>query len=160
MSNGFKLGMLGDLLLDTASYDSPTWIHADQAKDVNVNIEDGEVDLNSRVSIFELVAQGKRKISLEFDYTYYVGNAVCLALLTAFWNKTPVDMAALDGPIADNTSRGFRIPGCVISSNKGEALTEGQKISFVIKPTLWIGTQRDPTPIKSDGANLSTWDFT
>jgi hypothetical protein len=156
---GFKVGMAGDLIYsDSGDYDTQSWNIVKKAKDVNVALENGEVELNSRDSVFELSGLALKKLGIEWDMIWYSGNAFARYLLAAMWNGTIVDFATLDGKLVTPGSTGFRVVGYIFSANGSQKLVDGQTYSFSVKPTM-TEPQIDPTPVISDGTSLSLWDF-
>jgi hypothetical protein len=155
----YKLGFRGRLYYNSATYNSPTWVLCDIAKDVSIPLEDDDVELDSRLSDFHMSAGGLRKMGIEWSMIYDPTNTSVKGLVGKMWNRTNVDMLALDGAYTVSGNCGWRMVGALSMANKDEKLTEGQLYTFSLKPT-WESTQRDPVPVKADGnANIPVWDF-
>lgn len=134
-----SLGHKAKLYINTASNASPVWAELERAIDVSTPLSKAEVDVSRRGSNWKLVKGALKEGSIEFGYRYLAGadgtDADYEDLLDSFANNTPLQFAAMDGPIAGDGARGFKAYCEVMELPHDEPLTDGQVVNVVAKPT-------------------------
>lgn len=123
------------LYYNTGSYASPTWSEIDNVKDLTLSQDKGEVDLTTRASGgYEETGDGLISISVEFSMLYDTAEAYFGALEQAFTNKTAVEFAVMDGPIATTGSEGLRATCMVKTFSRNESLGDALMMDIVLRP--------------------------
>ncbi len=131
-----RLGMEGKLYYNAGDYATPDWKELKNAKDVTLNLEKGEADVTTRGNAGWKATVGTLKEgSIEFEMVWDTEDAGFTALQNAWFGDTPVEMAVMDGPIAQTGSQGLRATMSVISFSRKEPLEEAMSVSVTIKPT-------------------------
>lgn len=111
MAETVKYGFRGKLYFNTGSYNSPTWTEVKRVKEVKVGAAFDKEDATTRMGngikqsepvLLDLGLTGKVR-SDEGD------TAGFLAMETAFLGRAEIDVLMLDGPIATDGSRGYRV---------------------------------------------------
>lgn len=133
---GIKLGMEAVLHRNTGSYASPTWVDMPNCKDVTLNLESGEADVTTRANAgWRAVVSTLKEGSVEFELIWDTTDPTFLALQSAFFNNTPIELAVMDGPIATSGSQGLRATCSVLNFSRSEPLEEAISASISAKPT-------------------------
>ncbi len=131
-----RLGMEGKLYYNAGDYATPDWKELKNAKDVTLNLEKGEADVTTRGNAGWKATVGTLKEgSIEFEMVWDTEDAGFTALQDAWFGDTPVEMAVMDGPIAQTGSQGLRATMSVMSFSRKEPLEEAMSVSVTIKPT-------------------------
>jgi hypothetical protein len=118
-----KLGLDAKLFRNTGTFASATWNEITNVRDVTLNLEAGEADVTTRGN------NGWRATvwdSADDDFT---------SIRDAFLNKTPIEMAVMDGPMTSPGSQGLRASFMVTSFSRNEPLEEAITVSVTAKPT-------------------------
>jgi hypothetical protein len=106
-------------------------------QDVSIPVTKGEADITTRGNNGWRAILGTLKdVSVDLNMVYDTADTLQIALLKAWIGNTSVAVALLDGDKATVGSRGLWADWQVVGCNKEEALEDGQKIVFTIKPTL------------------------
>ncbi len=117
------------------TYASPTWSEITLAKDVTLNLEKSDVDVTTRGSGgFTEYADGLIDASVEFSMLYDTADSAFSAFESAFFNKTSVDMAIMDGDVSTTGSEGLRAIMMVGSFTRNETLGEALMVDISLKP--------------------------
>jgi hypothetical protein len=133
---GVRLGLDAKLYRNTADYASPVWVELGNAKDVTLNLEKGEADVTTRANQGWRATVGTLKDgSIEFEMVWDTGDPGFSAIKDAYFNDTPIEMAAMDGDIAASGSQGLRASFSVINFTRNEPLEEALNVSVSLKPT-------------------------
>jgi hypothetical protein len=131
-----KIGLEMKLYRNTGTYESPTWTEMTNVRDVTLNLEKGEADVTTRGSGGFRATKGTLKdASLEFESVYDPDDADYVALETAYFNDTALDVAVADGDIAVSGTKYIRAEMEVFSFSRSEPLEEGVTVSVSMKPT-------------------------
>jgi hypothetical protein len=131
-----KLGLDCKMYRNTGTYASPVWDEITNIRDVTLNLETGEADSSRRGGngfrerLATLIDGG-----VDFEMVWETGDTDFTALRTAFFAKTPVEFAIMDGPVATAGTQGLRATMQVFNFSRNEPLGETVKASVSIKPT-------------------------
>ena len=110
-------------------------IEMGNARDVTLNLEQGEADVTTRSnSGWRATEPTLKEGSVEFEMIYDPADAGFTKVLGAWLNRTPIAMAILDGAKDLAGVMGLWADFKVISFTKSEPLEEGQTVSVTIKP--------------------------
>lgn len=133
---GVRLGLDAKLYRNTGDYVAPVWAEFGNAKDVTLNLEKGEADVTTRANAGWRATVGTLKDgSIEFEMVWDTGDAGFAAIKDAYFNDTPIEMAAMDGDIAASGSEGLRASFSVTNFTRNEPLEEAITVSVTLKPT-------------------------
>ena len=133
---GAKLGMEAKLYRNTGTYEAPTWVELTNVKDLTLNLEKGEADVTTRANAgWKATAATLKEGSIEFEMVWDTADAGFTAIKDAWFNNATIEMAVLDGPIAQAGSQGLRASFAVINFSRKEPLEEAITVSVTIKPT-------------------------
>lgn len=106
------------------------------AKDVTLNLEQGEADVTTRSNGGWRATEPTLKDgTIEFEMQYDPADAGFTKVLSAWLNRTTIAMAALDQAKDVAGAMGLWADFKVIGFQKSEPLEEGQTVSVTIKPT-------------------------
>jgi len=123
------------LYKNSASYETPTWGLLDIVSNVKLNCEYGEGDSTNRAGGgVETVEPTLKKISIEFDVKADNASTQFTALRDAFWAKTAMEIACLDGLVATVGSSGIRGWFKVITFNRDESDDNIVVYNVTLKP--------------------------
>jgi hypothetical protein len=131
------LGLECRLYHNTSTYATPTWKEFKYVRDNTLGLESGEADVSSRANAgWRATVPTLHDGSLEFELldkrTVTAGDDVEI-LQDAWLNRTPLEMAVMNGPINSVNSRGLRAAFNVMTFSRGEALEEGVVYSVSCK---------------------------
>jgi hypothetical protein len=133
---GAKLGMEAKLYRNTGTYEIPMWVELTNVKDLTLNLEKGEADVTTRANAgWKATAATLKEGSIEFEMVWDTADAGFTAIKDAWFNNATIEMAVLDGPIAQAGSQGLRASFAVINFSRKEPLEEAITVSVTIKPT-------------------------
>jgi len=131
-----KLGLDAKLYRNTGSYATPIWNEVKVVKDVTLNLEAGEADVTSRGNgDWRAIIATLKDASLEFEMVWDTADEDFTAIRTAFFAKSALEFAVMDGPIATAGSEGLRASMAIINFRRSEPLEEAIKVSVTAKPT-------------------------
>lgn len=119
---------------NTGNYASPTWSEITSAMDVTLNLSAAEADASSRASNWRQTLTALLDGSVDFDIVADNTDTAYEALRDAFLNRTAIDMAIMDGPIATNGSEGLRAEMSVVNFTRNEPLEDTMTVSVSVKP--------------------------
>lgn len=120
------------LYYNTGTNETPVWVEIDRAKDVNIDpASKGQAEQKSRASKFNYKRGTHIELGLSFGYDYTPGDdTVYAALLDSFLNGTPIQFAALDGPIETTGSQGWKLVCEVFECPMGQELDNTASIEI------------------------------
>lgn len=125
-----------ELNVNSATYASPTWVTANNVKDVNISDSRAEGDSSVRGFEMSSVTPGQRTVQITFDMKHDPSDTAQAALKTAFKNRTVVGLLCTDGPHATTGTKGFRVDVYVTGFTQNEGLADGAKtVSVVLSGT-------------------------
>jgi hypothetical protein len=135
MSQTF-LGLNCKLYRNAGSYGSPIWTEVTNVKDVTLNVEMGEADVTTRATngwraIVSTLATG----SIEFAMVHDPTDGGFTAIQTAFFARTSIEFAVLDGDISLSGSQGLRATMGVFNFSRSENLEEAVMENVSLKVT-------------------------
>lgn len=131
-----KLGLDAKLYRNTGTYVAPVWVEIKNVKDVTLNLEAGEADVSTRGNEgWRATAATLKDGSIEFEMVWDSEDAGFTAIQTAFFAKTPIELAAMDGDITTAGNQGLRASFSVMSFSRSEPLEEAITASVNVKPT-------------------------
>jgi len=120
---------------NSATYATPTWGELVNVREVSTDLSVGEADVSSRgTGGWEAIETTLKRGTIDVEMMAVPGDAEFTALKDAFLNRTTLDMAFLDGPIATAGSQGFRAVMKVVGMSRGEPLEDGVSYTFSLKP--------------------------
>ena len=133
---GIKLGLEAKLFRNAGSYDIPDWKEITNVKDLTLNLEAGEADATTRGNNgWRATLATLKDGSIEFEMIWDTADAEFTAIKDAFFNKTPVELAVLDGDVATTGSQGLRAAMAITNFSRNEPLEEAISVSVTAKPT-------------------------
>lgn len=118
------------LYRNSGTYATPTWDLISNVKDLTLNLEKDETDVTTRASGgFKEFVDGLIDANVEFSMLWDTADTDFTAIRTAFFAKTAIEFAVMDGLITGAGSTGnqglratFMIKGFTRNENLGEAL--------------------------------------
>jgi hypothetical protein len=149
MSDNFKLGMDCKLYYKTTLLTGPPdgtgWTELDNAKDVNLQQENGEADITTRANGgWRATAATLKEATIEFEMLWKPSDAAFTAILNAWLTSGEIAIAAMDGAIetgAENAGNQGLASNCSVTSfTRNEPLEEAVTVSVTLKPssfTAW-----------------------
>lgn len=91
------------------TYATPDWDLISNVTDLTLGATQEKVDVTTRASGgFREYLQGMIEASVSFKMVYDTGDVAFEDIQEAFWNKTPIEIAVMDGLIATSGSEGLR----------------------------------------------------
>ena len=134
----FVLAENAKLYYNTGSYATPTWSEICNVKDLTLSLEKDEVDVTTRCSGgFKEYSDGLLDANVTFNMLYDPTDAAFTALQSAFFGKSAVEFAVMDGalpPASGETSQGLRATCMVKSFSRSESLGEALMTDVAIRP--------------------------
>lgn len=132
----FKLGDECKIYRNTGSYGSPVWAEVENVRDVNYNLEHGEADLSTRANNgWDAIVATRKRGSFEWGMVYDTADADYAALEAAWFAKTAIDFAFVDGDIAVSGTKGIRATCQLFGFGQNQGLSEGVLVQVTAKPT-------------------------
>lgn len=131
------------LYRNTSDYESPDWSAIEIVKDVKIPQSAREADFSTRGGGgFEATEPTLQALSFEFNIVKDPDDENYAALLSAYQNRTAVDLWASDFAEDDseNTPEGQRAVCKIVKFDEGQALADGVMIDVVAKPCYAPGT--------------------
>ena len=118
------------------------WTEIDNAKDVNLQLDNGEADITTRGnSGWKATAATLKEASIETEMLWKPSDPAFAAVLDAWLNNKELAIAAMSGAMAVAGSQGLA-GNCVVTSFKrNEPLEEAVTVSVTLKPssfTTWL----------------------
>lgn len=127
------------LFRNTGSFASPTWNEVPNVKDLTLGLDKDETDVTTRASGgFKEFVDGMIDASVEFSMLWDDADEDFTALRTAFFAKTPIEFAVMDGPVSgdgSSGSQGLRATCMVKGFTRNENLGEALMVDVTIRPT-------------------------
>lgn len=116
---------------------TPTWAEIKNAKDVNFPDAADEIEVSARYSDRKKYIAGMFDGAIEFGYQFVKGtDAVFTALQTKYLSRTPIQVAAADGPIATPGTIYSRDWYMITKFEKSEELAGSVTYSITLRPTV------------------------
>ena len=120
------------LYYNTGTHDTPVWVAIERAKDVNIDpLSKGKAEQKSRASKFNFKRGTHIEMGLSFGYDYQPGtDEVFALLLDSFFNGTPIEFFAADGPAATSGTQGPRMVCEVFECPTGQELDNAASVEI------------------------------
>lgn len=126
----------------TALTDTPadlTWVEITDVQEATVNLDAGEADASTRgTGDFKATETTLLDGSVDFSLKYVPGDTTFDAIQTAFFNKTSIALAFMDGAIATTGKQGFTANFSVTSFGRPEPLEGVIFVPVTVKPASVI----------------------
>jgi predicted secreted protein len=133
---GIRLGLEAKLYRNSGSYGTPQWAEMDNVKDVTLNLEASEADVTTRGNGgWRATVAALKDGSIEFEMVWDTADPNFTAIQQAFMNRAPLELAVMDGPIAEAGSQGLRASFAITKFTRNEPLEEAITVSVTVKPT-------------------------
>jgi hypothetical protein len=117
--------------------DGSNWNEIKNAKDVSLPDSTEAIDVSARYSAAKKYIAGMSDGSIEFGYQYIKGtDPVFDALQTHYLSREPIEIAAADGPIAENGTVYSRDWYVVTKFERTEELGGSRVYSVTLQPTV------------------------
>lgn len=129
-------GFDGKVYYNTGSDATPTWVELTPVRDVSTSASTTKANNSDRRSAFEMYCAGLHAIETTVELTHVAGDANIDALRTHWNDRTTVQIAVMDGPIATVGSEGFKYFAHVFSHDFEQPLQDGQTISMTFSPAI------------------------
>lgn len=127
------------LYRNTGTHAAPTWNEIANVKDLTLAMEKDETDVTTRASGgWKEFVDGLIDGSVEFSMLWDPADADFSALQTAFFAKTPIEFAVMDGIITGagaTGNQGLRAYMMVKGFTRNENLGEALMVDVSIRPT-------------------------
>ncbi|MGL6097131.1 MAG: phage tail tube protein [Fimbriiglobus sp.] len=134
---GARLGLDAKLYRNTGSFLAPAWDEVDNVKDVTLTLEAGEADVTTRGNNgWRATVATLKDAGIEFEMVWDSADPDFSAFRDAFLNRGAVEVAVMDGPIAQSGSQGLRATCMVTKFTRTEPLEEAITVAVTIKPTF------------------------
>ena len=134
---GKKLGFEAKLYYKAAGVADPeAWTELDNCKDLTLNLEAGEADVTTRgtkgwrATVTTLLDGG-----VEFEMVWDTEDEGFTALQTAFFARSAIGLAIMDGDILVAGAQGLHADFAVTNFSRNEPLEEALTVSVTVKPT-------------------------
>jgi hypothetical protein len=121
---------------NTGSFASPAWGVIKRIRDQTTGGGATTIDVATRETAFKASAVVEIDRTVSFQIIKIVTDASYLALESAYFNKTPLDVLALNGPVMTSGSRGTRAICAVTKFEESYPLGEKQTVDVELTPTL------------------------
>lgn len=123
------------LYYNTASYASPTWSEICNVMDVTLSCTSSEIDLTTRCGGgYKEYGAGLKDITIDFGMLFDTDDTAQVALRTAFFAGTTVEILILDGASGTSGSEGVRATCIVTAFTRNEALGDALKVDITLRP--------------------------
>lgn len=133
-----KLAENAKLYRNTGTHAAPTWNEIPNVKDLTLNLDKDETDVTTRASGgFKEFVDGMIDASVEFSMLYDPADQDFTAIEDAFFAKTPIEFAVMDGIITGAGStgnQGLRAFMMIKSFTRNENLGEALMVDVTIRP--------------------------
>jgi hypothetical protein len=132
-----RFGMDGKLYFCEAGIGgTPDWTELTNVKDVTLNVETADADVTTRTNNgWKATAATLKEASIEFEMVWDTADEGFTAVQTAFFDRTAIGIAVMDGDVATAGSQGLWADCMVASFSRSEPLGEAMTVSVTLKPT-------------------------
>jgi len=149
----YQLGMNGSIMYGAAEAALSALLVVGKVKDLTLTLEAGEADITTRDNDgWEAIAATLRKCGAEFEVLYNPNDRGVQALKTAFLASTPLRMAVLSAPIAEEGSGGPVGDFVVSNFGRNEQLVEGMMVPVTINLNQWSQWLEPPITYDQTGS--------
>jgi hypothetical protein len=130
---GAKTGLDCKLFRNTGTSGTPVWNEITDARDVTLNLTAGDADASSRGVTFKQYLMTLLDASIDFELVYNTATDDFAALQAAFFNRTTIPFAIMDGPVSAG-SEGLLVTCYVSKFTRNEPLENTVTVSVSLKP--------------------------
>lgn len=130
---GQKLGREAAIYRNTATSEAPTWSEITCLKDVTFEAPDTEVDASSRARSRKAFIYGMTDVTLNATLVHDEDDANFLALRTAKWAQTTVEIAIADGDITADGTQYLRTTVGIFGFTQNEPLDDELTYEITMK---------------------------
>lgn len=132
---GIRLGLEAKLYHNAPDF-TGTMEEMKNVKDLTLNIEAGEADATTRGNNgWRATLATLKDGSIEFEMVWDTADAAFNAVRTAFFSRSAIGFAILDGDIADTGTQGLKAAMAITNFSRNEPLEEAITVSVTAKPT-------------------------
>lgn len=119
----------------TGTYASPDWDEICNVMELTLSLEQSEVEVTRRCSSgFRDYLQGLIDATITFKMLWDTGDAAFEDFQEAFFNKTVIEVAVMDGDVTTTGSEGLRSVCLVRSFSRSENIGEALTVDIALKP--------------------------
>lgn len=134
-----RLGLEAKLYYDPSGVGGSAWTELKNVKDLTLNLESAEADVTTRGNNgWRATVATLRDGSIEFEMVWDTGDAAFAAIKDAYFNKTPIGFAVMDGDILVSGSEGLHANMAITNFTRTENLEESIMVQVTAKPTYSI----------------------
>ena len=131
-----KVGFEAKLYRNEGTYETPDWTELVNVRDLTLALEEDEADVTTRASGgWKETIGGLKDSSIEGETVWEAGDDDFEALRDAWLNRTPIELAVLDGDIETAGSQGLRASFAVLKFSRQEKLNDTIVAEITLKPT-------------------------
>ncbi len=112
------------------------WDEADNVKDLTLNLEHGEADVTTRGAAgWRLSVPTLNEATVDWDMVWDTEDPFFTAIQTAYFARSAIGLAVMDGDIETVGSQGLVGDFNVMKFTRNESLEEALTVSVSVKPT-------------------------
>ena len=140
-------GFDGKAYYNSGTNASPTWVEITYARDVNTTSSAEKLDNSDRASKYKKYCAGQLDVETTITLTYGRTAATAVdALRDKYHLREAVQIAIMDGNIADTGTEGYKYYASVYSHDWDQPLSDGQTLTMTFAPTYYeeSGSVVDP----------------
>lgn len=134
MANTPRVGLDCKLYRNTATYASPTWNEVTVASDVTIPMEADAPEARSRASVLKQYLVAAIDTGVEFEILYDPAGDDFAVLQGAFFGRTSVEFAVMDGAIATAGTQGLRATCFITGFSRNENRDDAVTVTVTAKP--------------------------
>lgn len=139
-------GFDGKAYYNTGTDSLPTWVEITMVRDVSTTSSVDKADVSDRRSKFKQSCPSMIDLETTMTLTYENGDSVIAALRTHHLDRTPVQIAIMDGDIAVSGTEGFKYYSHVFSQDFSQPLSDGSTIDLTFAPAISPASDADVFP--------------
>jgi hypothetical protein len=128
------IGLDCKLYRNTGTWSTPIWNEIPTVGDVTIPLSKGEAEMSTRGSRWKTRKGTLKDASIDFQVKLVKGDIDLAALLASFVDGTPIELLALDGPVATAGSQGLRAVCEVFKFDNGQPLEGAVVFDVSAKP--------------------------
>jgi hypothetical protein len=131
-----RLGLDCKTYYNAGSYEAPSWVLISNISDESYGLEHGEAELSTRANNgWEAIIATLKRGDFQWKTVYDTADAVFNFLQNAWFNRTAVDFAFVDGDIATPGTKGIRATCQLFGFSQNRPIKEGVTVDVTAKPT-------------------------
>lgn len=130
-------GLDAKLYRNTGTYETPTWVEITNVRDLRLTVEANESDVTTRANKgWSAVVPTLLDGSIDFDMVYDSDDENVTTIEDAFFGRSAIEFAVMDGDIQTEGTRGLRASMVIVKFDRDEKLEDALKVSVTAKVTL------------------------